>query len=129
MAKKWPEMVVKPPFMSHNFSVFFLTKLKKNCIGKICTLYRSFWSNWDLDTFSPSKWLLAPKFCERCSCSWQRMARNGVKGPNLYVVLFVSKQSLTGELLSKLWKTVANWFEQIKFSNGTTNLQLFFLDH
>ena len=30
MAKKWPEMVIKWPFMSHKFSFFFLTKLQKN---------------------------------------------------------------------------------------------------
>ena len=29
MAKKWPEMVVKWPFVSCDFSFFFLTKLKK----------------------------------------------------------------------------------------------------
>ena len=27
--KKWPEMVIKWPFMSHKFSFFFLTKLQK----------------------------------------------------------------------------------------------------
>ena len=27
--KKWPEMVKQWPFMSHKFSFFFLTKLKK----------------------------------------------------------------------------------------------------
>ena len=36
VAKKWPEMVIKWPFMSQKISVFFLTKLKikgndKNC--------------------------------------------------------------------------------------------------
>ena len=29
MEKKWPEMVIKWPFVSCDFSIFFLTKLKK----------------------------------------------------------------------------------------------------
>ena len=29
VGKKWPKMVIKWPFMSHKFSLFFLTKLKK----------------------------------------------------------------------------------------------------
>ena len=29
VAKKWPEMVIKWPFMSHKFSFVFLTKLQK----------------------------------------------------------------------------------------------------
>ena len=72
LAEKWPEMVIKLPFMNLKLSVFFLTKLKKNWIGKICILYLSFWFNWDLDKFGSSKWPLEPKFCERCSCSWQK---------------------------------------------------------
>ena len=58
MVKKWPVLKLK-------FSVFFLSK-------KNCDLCHIFWSNWGLDTLSPSKWLSAPKFCERYLCSWHK---------------------------------------------------------
>ena len=54
------------------FNFFFLPKLKNTVVKSICDLCCSFWSNWDLDTFSPSKWPSAPQFCERYICSWQK---------------------------------------------------------
>ena len=35
MAEKWPEMVIKWPFMSCKFSFYFLTKLKNGIETKI----------------------------------------------------------------------------------------------
>ena len=42
VGEKWPEMVVKWPFVSCDFSVIFLTKLKKTGNDKNCVLCRSF---------------------------------------------------------------------------------------
>ena len=38
LAKKWPKMVIKWPFVSCDFSVIFLTKLKKTGNDKNCVL-------------------------------------------------------------------------------------------
>ena len=57
----------------------FSSKLKNTLVKTFCDLCHRFWSNWDLDTFGPSKWPSAPKFYERYLCSWQKMARNGCK--------------------------------------------------
>ena len=35
MVKKWPEIVIKWPFVSCDFTIFFLTKLKKTEMTKI----------------------------------------------------------------------------------------------
>ena len=32
----------------------------------------SFWSNWDLDMISTSKWPSDPQFCERHLCNWPK---------------------------------------------------------
>ena len=42
VAKKWPEIVAKWPFMSHRLSGFFLTKLEQMETKKICDLCHSF---------------------------------------------------------------------------------------
>ena len=45
VAKKWPEMVIKWPFMSQKILVFFLTKLKIKGNDKNCDSCCSVWSN------------------------------------------------------------------------------------
>ena len=47
-----------------------------------------FWSNWDLDTLSTSKWLSRPQFNERYSCSWQKNAPKWSKNGHLWVISF-----------------------------------------
>ena len=72
-------MVEKWPFLKLEFSIFFLPKLKNIPVKQFHDLCHKFWSNWDLDMFSPSKWPSAPKFWERYICRWWKMARNGCK--------------------------------------------------
>ena len=45
LAKKWPEMVIQWPFMSHNFTLFFLRNCKKLETKKKSIICHSFWSN------------------------------------------------------------------------------------
>ena len=37
------------------------------------------WTNWGTDPVSTSKWPSEPQFCERYSCRWRKLARNGHK--------------------------------------------------
>ena len=81
--------------MSHKFSEFFLPKLKKNGNQKNVFFCCSFWSNYNLDTFSTSKWTSPPKFCERYSCSWQKKwPEMIVKLPNAKVVTFEYERTI-----------------------------------
>ena len=64
----------------HYTNIFFFTRLKKNEseIFEICAI------NFEpikisIDPLSTAKWLSELQFCERYSCSWQKMARNGHK--------------------------------------------------
>ena len=41
---------------------------------KLCP---SFWSNWDSDPLSTSKWLFESQFFERFWCSWQKNCQKG----------------------------------------------------
>ena len=54
-------MVEKWPFLKLKFSNFFLPKLKNTLVKNIFDLCHRFWSNWVLDTLSPSKWPSASK--------------------------------------------------------------------
>ena len=42
----------------------------------ICFLYHNFWTNYDLDLFSTSKWPSNRQFCERYKGSVEKMTRN-----------------------------------------------------
>ena len=42
----------------------------------ICVLCHNFWTNYDLDLFSTSKWLSDLQFCERYKGCVEKMARN-----------------------------------------------------
>ena len=73
--------------MSQTFSEIFLPR-------KICVLSCSFWFNWAFHTFSTSKWPSALKFCERCTCSWQKKwPEMVIKWPNSEVVFFEQIQT------------------------------------
>ena len=39
----------------------------------ICVLCHNFWTNYDLDLFSTSKWPSELQFCERYLCRWQKI--------------------------------------------------------
>ena len=95
--------------MSHKFSDFFLHKLKKNGPKKNVFLCCIFWSDWNLDTFSTSKWTSKPKFCERYPCSWQKKwPEMTVKLPNAKVVTFECEQ------------TILAWFFFLLYFSGTS---------
>ena len=38
----------------------------------ICVLCHNFWTNYDLDLISTSKWMSEFQFCERYLCRWQK---------------------------------------------------------
>ena len=59
-----------------NANECFCTKLQKIKNGNMCILRHDFWTNWDLEPWSTSKWLSEPQFCERWTCKWQK---NGQK--------------------------------------------------
>ena len=44
-----------------------------------CVLCYNFYTNWDKDMLSFSKWLFELQFCKRYLCSWQKMALNSRK--------------------------------------------------
>jgi hypothetical protein len=51
-----------------------------HCYGKdrlfvriICVLCLNFWTNYDLDLFSTSKWPSELQFCERYLCIWRKI--------------------------------------------------------
>ena len=58
----------------------------------------NFWTNWDLDLLSTSKW---PQFCERWSNSWRKNGRKMA----IYKVSFISKQST----VKKIYFLALNW--------------------
>ena len=70
-----PESVIKWPFLSPKFSDFFYNNAKK----RNWFLCSSFWCNYNLDVLEISKWPSEPNFCERSTCSLQKMARNCLK--------------------------------------------------
>ena len=45
----------------------------------ICILCHNFWTNYDLDLLSTSKWPSGPQFYERFSWKWQKMTPNSQK--------------------------------------------------
>ena len=70
VAKKWPQIVEKWPFLKLKFSGFFSPKIENRVVKTNCDLYGSFWSNKDLDMLGISKWSSEPQFYERYKCSW-----------------------------------------------------------
>ena len=79
LPQKWPQMVKKMAIFETWIFNFFLPKLKNILVNNNVSLCYRYWSNWDLDTFGPSKCLSKPKFCEIWLCSWQKIARNCCK--------------------------------------------------
>ena len=52
------------------------------CTWSFCVfgvLCHNFWTNWDIDMLSISKWPSELQFCKRYPCSWQKMALNSRK--------------------------------------------------
>ena len=105
-------------FETLSFKKKILPKLKNSLVKKICDVCHRCFYNWDLNTFSPSKWPSASKFCGIYSWSWQkRWPEMIVKWPNTKVVLFISNQSLHTiniygtylEMYNKFW-TLRNSF-------------------
>ena len=59
-----------------NANECFCTKLQKTENGNMCILCHNFWTNWDLEPWSTSKWPSEPQFCERWTYKWRK---NGQK--------------------------------------------------
>ena len=75
MAKKWPEMIVKRPFMNHKFSVFFLQNCKKleakNVFYVIAFDPINILKNWALQNDRQNLSFVKPFYC-----SWQENDQN-----------------------------------------------------
>ena len=100
-----------------NFAnVCFWPKLQKNKNGNIWVLCHNFWTNQNLNQVSTSKWPSELQFCERCTYTWQKMARNGLKTV-IYKGTFILNQSLCSWMSLNLYK----WTHQkIEFWNLET---------
>ena len=64
----------------------------------ICILGHNFWTNYDLDLYSISKWSSGTQFCERYLCSWQKKAKHGHK----MTILSVANKYLA-------WNSISTW--------------------
>ena len=56
----------------------------------ICVLCHNFWTNYNLDLFSTSKWPSELQFCERCLCRWQKIGLKLSKNGYLLCSIFSS---------------------------------------
>ena len=85
LAKKWPEMVIKWPFVSCDFSIFFLTKLKKTEMTKI-VFYVIVFDQLGFKYVRHIKTTIRTKnlsFMRNINVVAKKMARNGLKIANL----------------------------------------------
>ena len=65
-------------FKSYDADFHFRLELKERGFAFFCFCHY-FWTNWDLDMSSTSKWASESQFCKIYWCSWKKMAKNGRK--------------------------------------------------
>ena len=65
-------------FKSYDADFHFRLELKERGFAFFCFCHY-FWTNWDLDMSSTSKWASESQFCERQTYSWQKMAKMVIK--------------------------------------------------
>ena len=82
----------------------------------ICVLCHNFWTNYDLDLFSTSKWPSELQFCEKylCKLDGKKLARHGLKTATYYAASFLlhCRRVLFSHLLF-LWRNIVKVFDKM----------------